>query len=133
MNKDNEIGMSGYSKFAWKLWKEAQLPMAKCEIVEQIIKELGYRKQNNEGSECPTCHGTGYIGTTDWLTKGMAAEELAKEKAEAIAEHEQQIKTDYARVIFEDIEKLKYTKFDWSDAVDWDDIAELRNKYIGGK
>jgi hypothetical protein len=100
--------------------------IANYTISKSVCKH--FHEQPNNDSECPTCHGTGYIGTINWLTKGMTAEELAKEKAEAIAEYEQQIKEDYARTIFEDIEKIKYTKFDWSDAVDWDDIAELRNK-----
>ena len=35
----------------------------------------------------------------------------------------------YAREIFEEIEKLKHTKWDWNDYVDWDAIAELKKKY----
>lgn len=64
--------------------------------------------KSNEGAECPTCHGTGRIGTTDWLTKNISKEQLAKEKAEAIAEHELHIKQDYAREIFEEIEKRAF-------------------------
>lgn len=57
-----------------------------------------------EGAECPTCHGTGRIGTTNWLTKNMTKKQIAEEKAQAIAEHEQYIKTEYARKIFAEIE-----------------------------
>ena len=94
--------------------------------------------KSEEGAECPTCHGTGSIGTTDWLTKNISKEQLAKEKAEAIAEHEQHIKQDYAREIFEEIENaheecihidlstnigyLLQTKFEHK-------LAELKKKY----
>ena len=37
--------------------------------------------------------------------------------------------TDVAREIFEEIEKLKHTKYDWNDYVEWDTIAELKKKY----
>lgn len=33
---------------------------------------------------CPICRGTGKIHTTDWLTKGLSEEELAREKEEAL-------------------------------------------------
>ena len=56
--------------------------------------------KSEEGAECPTCHGTGRIGTTDWLTKGLSKKQLAEEKAKAIAEHEQHIKTEVAREIY---------------------------------
>ena len=62
--------------------------------------------KSEEGAECPTCYGTGRIGTTNWLTKNISKEQLAKEKAEAIAEHELYIKQEYAREIFEEIEKI---------------------------
>ena len=42
-----------------------------------------------------------------------------------------QAKQDVAREIFEEIEKLKHTKFDWNDYVEWEAIDELRKKYIG--
>lgn len=62
--------------------------------------------KNEEGAECPTCHGTGRIGTTNWLTKNISKKQLAEEKAKAIAEHEQYIKTEVAREIFEEIESI---------------------------
>ena len=37
--------------------------------------------------------------------------------------------TDVAEEIFVEIEKLKHTKWDWNDYVDWDAIAELKKKY----
>lgn len=61
--------------------------------------------KSEEGAECPICHGTGRIGTTDWLTKNIYKKQLAEEKAKAIAEHERHIKTEVAREIFEEIEK----------------------------
>lgn len=42
-----------------------------------------------------------------------------------------QIKFEVAKEIFEDIEKLKLTKFDWQDYVDWEGISELKKKYTG--
>lgn len=42
-------------------------------------------------------------------------------------------KSEVAKEIFEEIEKLKHTKFDWSDVVEWDGIAELKKKYTEGK
>lgn len=112
--------------------------------------EKEYRKVSQEGAECPTCHGTGRIGTTDWLTKNISKEQLAKEKAEAIAEHEAQIKRDVAREIFAEIDKRfeallkfypcngefedakRFVDFHWkhirhSITCDYDD--ELKKKY----
>jgi Zn-finger nucleic acid-binding protein len=57
-----------------------------------------------EVAVCPTCHGTGCIGTTDWLTRGVDKEKIAKEREEALAEYEAQKKRDAAREIFEEIE-----------------------------
>ena len=68
------------------------------------LTALGYRKASQEGAECPTCHGTGRIGTTDWLTKNISKEQLAKEKAKAVAEHEAQFKRNVAREIIEEID-----------------------------
>lgn len=96
--------------------------------------------KSNDGAECPTCHGTGRIGTTDWLTKNISKKQLAEEKAKAIAEHEQYIKTEIAREIFEEIEKLTFSfgfgvRGDHTVAhtrtVDDDLLAELKKKYIG--
>ena len=39
--------------------------------------------------------------------------------------------SEVAKEIFEEIEKLKYTKYDWNDYVEWDAIDELKKKYIG--
>ena len=61
--------------------------------------------KSEEGAECPTCHGTGRIGTTNWLTKNMTQKQIAEEKAKAISEHERHIKAEVAREIFEEIEK----------------------------
>ena len=102
--------------------------------------------KSEEGAECPTCHGTGRIGTTDWLTKNISKKQLAEEKAKAIAEHEQHIKTDVAREIFEEIEYiLKIVKIPSVNAdgcitplqvgywaIDPNDYAELKKKYTEG-
>lgn len=49
------------------------------------IQKLTLNKKN-ETADCPVCHGTGQIGTTDWLTRGMTKEEIAREKEEALAD-----------------------------------------------
>ena len=101
--------------------------------------------KSEEGAECPTCHGTGRIGTTDWLTKNISKKQLAEEKAEAIAEHERYIKQEYAREIFEEIEgsiavhaftsKSKDYADGMYDAIEWVDskIDELKKKYTEDK
>lgn len=81
--------------------------------------------KSEEGAECPTCHGTGRIGTTDWLTKGLSKKQLAEEKAKAIAEHEQHIKTEVAREIFEDFTKHKVC----TNEQDFRVLAQLKKKY----
>lgn len=105
----------------------------KCDIFTdaEYLYGKGYRKASQEGSECPTCHGTGRIGTTDWLTKNISKEQLAKEKAEAVAEHEAQFKRDVAREIFAEIEKISLTHIDRYGRllINGDDYAELRKKY----
>lgn len=53
--------------------------------------------------ECPVCHGTGKIGTTDWLTKDMTAKQLAKEKEEAIAEFNAKIRAEAVKDFAEKI------------------------------
>ena len=73
------------------------------DIAENLYNN-GYRKASQDGAECPTCHGTGRIGTTDWLTKNISKEQLAKEKAEAVAEHEAQFKRNVAREIINEID-----------------------------
>ena len=37
--------------------------------------------------------------------------------------------SEVAREIFEEIKKLTHTKWDWTDCVEWDAIAELEKKY----
>ena len=86
--------------------------------------------KSEEGAECPTCHGTGRIGTTDWLTKNISKEQLAKEKAEAIVEHELHIKQDYAREIFDEIETSCRTLEVWGmQGYLMSDITQLKKKY----
>ena len=59
-----------------------------------LLYAEGYRKASEEGAECPTCHGTGRIGTTDWLTKNISKEQLAKEKEESAKEYARNIRTE---------------------------------------
>ena len=133
-----------------------ELGLCKERFIADALYTAGYRKQSEVArergrAECPTCHGTGRIGTTDWLTKNISKEQLAKEKAEAIAEHELHIKQDYAREIFEEIEKSVTSKIPpyirpiFKDDLDFEDgfrngkidalydvlviIAELKKKY----
>jgi hypothetical protein len=93
--------------------------------------------KSEEGAECPTCHGTGRIGTTDWLTKGLSKKQLAEEKAKAIAEHEQHIKTEVAREIIKDLDSIK------EDFIAMDELPkacairyamlQIKKKYTEGK
>ena len=87
--------------------------------------------KSEEGAECPTCHGTGRIGTTDWLIKNISKKQLAEEKAQAIAEHEQHIKTEVAREIFEEIEKLLVHFRDENGELAFyaQELCELKKKY----
>lgn len=104
-----------------------------CGVIErQPIADV--IPKSEEGAECPTCYGTGRIGTTNWLTKNISKKQLAEEKAQAIAEHEQYIKTEYAREIFEEIEKHMVVFGDTSlstyfRGIGWKVFAELKKKY----
>lgn len=72
----------------------------------KLFKSADVVAKSEEGAECPTCYGTGRIGTTDWLTKGLSKKQIAEEKAKAVAEHEQHIKSEVAREIISDMRKL---------------------------
>ena len=91
--------------------------------------------KSEEGAECPTCHGTGRIGTTNWLTKNMTKKQIAEEKAKAIAEHEKHIKDEVAKEIFMDIDRVveKYSMGDIEYPAFLDIIAELKKKYTEGE
>ena len=79
-------------------------------------------------AECPTCHGTGSIGTTDWLTKDISKKQLAKEKAEAIAEHERYLKEEWAREIFERLHA--HRKYDGHTVSVWlNDLICIAKEY----
>ena len=62
----DEMGTSGYSKLAWKIWQQVKLPMAECEKIDRLVREQGYRKQSDgkwqfhrDGSgTCSECHFT---------------------------------------------------------------------------
>ena len=87
--------------------------------------------KSEEGAECPTCYGTGRIGTTNWLTKNMTKKQIAEEKAKAIAEHEQHIKADVAREIFEDIQRNLPNDFPFLGTAVAVYLDELKKKYTG--
>ena len=81
-----------------------ELGNASSEILRLIDREKELteenerlRKLNDEGDECPTCHGIGKIGTTNWLTNHLSKEQIAKEKAEAVAEYHRELKADTVR------------------------------------
>ena len=40
----NELGMSGYSLFSWKLWEKGLCTMAEAEKADQIKRNMGYCK-----------------------------------------------------------------------------------------
>ena len=40
----NELGMSGYSLFSWKLWEKGLCTMAEAEKADQIMRNMGYCK-----------------------------------------------------------------------------------------
>ena len=114
--------------------------MTTAKKTAESLCNAGYRKQSEEGAECPTCYGTGRIGTTNWLTKNMTQKQIAEEKAKAIAEHELHIKQDYAREIFGKIEQQLRGLFDFFRQDDCiressaivlaiSEIAELKKKY----
>lgn len=65
-----------------------------CALMEPKHEPNG---ESAEGAECPTCHGTGRIGTSDWLTKNISKARLAREKEEAIAEFHACIKNEGAK------------------------------------
>ena len=86
--------------------------------------------KSEEGAECPTCHGTGRIGTTDWLTKNISKKQLAEEKAKAIAEHEQHIKAEVAREIFGDVKKaIKEEVLDYCRGFESMETPEMQEYY----
>ena len=69
---EDEMGMSGYSKFAWELWQQLKLPMDICEKVDRFVREQGYLKQS-EGewvdNHCTVC-GMTPIGEETWTRNG---------------------------------------------------------------
>ena len=48
---ESEMGMSGYSKFSWKLWEAGLCTMAKAEIADRIMRNMGYRKASEVAEE----------------------------------------------------------------------------------
>ena len=62
---------------------------------------------------------------------GLFFSEAEKIARFVIEEQGYRKQSEVAKEIFEEIEKLKYTKYDWNDYVEWDAIAELKKKYTG--
>ena len=62
---------------------------------------------------------------------GLFFSEAEKIARFVIEEQGYRKQSEVAKEIFEDIEKLKLTKFDWQDYVDWEGISELKKKYTG--
>ena len=58
------------------------------------LPTLNIPPESEEGAECPTCYGTGRIGTTDWLTKNISKTQLAEEKAKAEAEEKARLERE---------------------------------------
>ena len=48
---ESEMGMSGYSKFSWKLWEAGLCTMAEAEKADQIMRNMGYRKADEVARE----------------------------------------------------------------------------------
>ena len=48
---ESEMGMSGYSKFSWKLWEKGICNMSQAERADQIMREMGYRKASEVARE----------------------------------------------------------------------------------
>lgn len=67
---ESEMGMSGYSTFAWKLWEKGLCTMAEAEQADQIMRQLGYRKASDVASEIfeeIVKYGWNWIGILDRL------------------------------------------------------------------
>ena len=48
---ESEMGMSGYSKFSWKLWEAKICNMSEAQRADQIMREQGYRKDSEIAKE----------------------------------------------------------------------------------
>ena len=108
-------------------WRGEQAEIVPIQIFETTADVV---PRSEGGAECPVCHGTGEIGTSDWLTKHVSKEQLAKKKAEAVAEYDRQLKAEVTREIFEEIEELlkRTCKKGYCGSIS-DLFAELKKKY----
>ena len=92
--------------------------------MERLTKKCG----NN--SAVPTKFSIDFIldlSDEDWFGLQAIFEKLAYyEDLEEQGVYRKQI----AKEIFNDIEKLKFTEYDWHDRIEWDGIAELKKKYM---
>lgn len=101
------------------------IPRSKAEA----LYNAGYRKQPQDGAECPICHGTSRIGTTDWLTKDISKKQLAQEKAKACAEYDQQVKSKAIKDVFDEIEKNLIFNTYGIATISEKTFAEIKQKY----
>lgn len=89
-----------------------------CEAYDLINRQRAeierLKKLSDEGAECPTCHGVGKIGTTNWLTKDLSKKQIAKEKAESVAEFHCELK---AEAIKEFAARLKERFFNYYEGL----------------
>lgn len=75
-------------------------------IAEELTEEIErLRKTGEYGVECPACHGIGKILTTNWLTKHLSKEQIAKEKAEAVEEFHRELRADTVSKMQERLKK----------------------------
>ncbi len=152
---DTPTNSPAYARYSAQMQdREHILSIIKAQSTADVVP----RSEVEVGVECPVCHGTGGIGTSNWLTKHLTEKQLAEEKAKAIKEATEEIerkaKQEVAREIFEEIhkeieealksnykvlpqveqsEELYYRvkgKIDALRGID-DFLAELKKKYIG--
>lgn len=68
---ESEMGMSGYSKFSWKLWEAGICNMQNAQRADQIMREQGYRKQEwiSVDERLPTCGELVLVSSMDLIAE----------------------------------------------------------------
>ncbi len=83
------------------------LAEAKAEVERLKAIEESHREQNGElRKEVERLKKMKTIGTTDWLTKGMSAEQLAEKKAKAIGECNAEIRAEAIKEFAERVKEI---------------------------